>query len=66
MATWKSTTCSSRSTEEPFDCIFIKNVLIYFDAESKQTVVRHLIDSLAKGGYLWSAPRRGSTACSAA
>ncbi len=50
--------------EEPFDCVFIKNVLIYFDAESKRTVVQHLLAALAKGATWWSALRRASTACS--
>jgi len=45
--------------EEPFDCIFIKNVLIYFDAESKRTVVQHLLAALAKGGYLVVGPSEG-------
>ncbi len=43
----------------PFDCVFIKNVLIYFDPESKKTAVKHLIASLAKGGYLVVGPTEG-------
>lgn len=42
-----------------FDCIFIRNVLIYFDRESKQVVIRHLIDALARGGYLVVGPSEG-------
>ena len=42
-----------------FDCIFIRNVLIYFDRESKQVVVKHLIDALAKGGFLVVGPSEG-------
>jgi len=42
-----------------FDCIFIRNVLIYFDRESKQKVVKNLIDSLARGGYLVVGPSEG-------
>jgi chemotaxis protein methyltransferase CheR len=42
-----------------FDCIFIRNVLIYFDRESKQVVVRNLIDSLCRGGYLVVGPSEG-------
>lgn len=45
--------------ESPFDCVFIKNVLIYFDAESKKTVVGHLLAALAKGGYLVVGPSEG-------
>ncbi|MDX2037161.1 MAG: protein-glutamate O-methyltransferase CheR [Isosphaeraceae bacterium] len=43
----------------PFDCVFIKNVLIYFDLESKKTAVKHLLASLAKGGYLVVGPTEG-------
>lgn len=44
---------------EPFDCVFIKNVLIYFDEDSKRTVVRNLLAALAKGGYLVVGPTEG-------
>jgi chemotaxis protein methyltransferase CheR len=43
----------------PFDCIFLKNVLIYFDQESKAVVVRHIIDALSRGGYLVVGPTEG-------
>ncbi|MBS0262807.1 MAG: protein-glutamate O-methyltransferase CheR [Planctomycetes bacterium] len=43
----------------PFDCIFIRNVLIYFDRESKQVVIKHLMNSLARGGYLVVGPSEG-------
>ncbi|MGI9518737.1 MAG: CheR family methyltransferase [Pirellulaceae bacterium] len=42
-----------------FDCIFLCNVLIYFDAASKQTVLGHVTDSLAPGGYLVTGPSEG-------
>jgi chemotaxis protein methyltransferase CheR len=45
--------------EDSFDCIFLKNVLIYFDMESKQSVVKNVIDALAKGGYLVIGPTEG-------
>ena len=32
LATWKSHNLLRAINEEPFDCVFIKNVLIYFDA----------------------------------
>jgi len=35
-----------------FDCIFIRNVLIYFDRTSKPIALRHLIESLQSGGCL--------------
>jgi chemotaxis protein methyltransferase CheR len=43
----------------PFDCIFIRNVLIYFDRESKKVVIKHLLAALAKGGYLVVGPSEG-------
>jgi chemotaxis protein methyltransferase CheR len=43
----------------PFDCIFIRNVLIYFDRESKQVVIKHLIGTLVRGGYLVVGPSEG-------
>ena len=35
-----------------FDCIFIRNVLIYFDRGSKPVALRHLVDALHGGGFL--------------
>jgi chemotaxis protein methyltransferase CheR len=43
----------------PFDCVFIRNVLIYFDRASKQVVVDNLINALADGGYLVVGPSEG-------
>lgn len=37
----------------PFDFIFCRNVLIYFDQPSKARVVRRLLDHLAPGGCLF-------------
>lgn len=45
--------------EPPFDCIFIRNVMIYFDRESKARAVTHLVDSLAPDGYLVVGPADG-------
>lgn len=59
MATWKRHNLMTPLREAAFDCVFIKNVLIYFDAQSKQTVVRHLISALAPGGYLVVGPTEG-------
>ncbi len=42
-----------------FDCIFIRNVMIYFDDRSKQTAVRHLIRAVRPGGYLLIGPSEG-------
>lgn len=39
--------------EAPFDAIFCRNVLIYFDATSKQRVVTNLVRQLAPNGFLF-------------
>jgi chemotaxis protein methyltransferase CheR len=59
IVTWKQHNLLFSLKEEPFDCIFLKNVLIYFDTESKQTVVRNVIGALANGGYLVIGPTEG-------
>jgi chemotaxis protein methyltransferase CheR len=59
LMTWKSHNLLRAINEEPFDCIFIKNVLIYFDSQSKQTATKHLIKSVAKGGFLVVGPTEG-------
>jgi chemotaxis protein methyltransferase CheR len=59
MVTWKQHNLLFPLKEEPFDCIFLKNVLIYFDTESKQSVVKNVINALAKGGYLVVGPTEG-------
>lgn len=43
----------------PFDCVFIRNVLIYFDRASKRTVVSNLIDAMVPGGFLLVGPSEG-------
>jgi chemotaxis protein methyltransferase CheR len=45
--------------KEAFDCIFIRNVLIYFDRRSKQAVVKNLLGALAPSGYLAVGPSEG-------
>ncbi len=41
-----------RETNEQFDVIFLRNVLIYFDSETKQKVIEHMLQSLRPGGWL--------------
>jgi chemotaxis protein methyltransferase CheR len=59
LVTWKLHNLLTPLREEPFDCIFLKNVLIYFDAASKQTVVRNVLGAMAKGSYLVIGPTEG-------
>ena len=44
----------------PFDCIVIRNVLIYFDRTSKPIALRHLINALRSGGYLLAGSTDGA------
>jgi chemotaxis protein methyltransferase CheR len=47
-----------------FDVIFLRNVLIYFDVESRRQVISSVYDSLNRGGYLivgYSESLRGIT-----
>jgi chemotaxis protein methyltransferase CheR len=59
LVTWKRHNLLFPLREDPFDCIFLKNVLIYFDTESKQSAVKNVIDALARGGYLVVGPTEG-------
>lgn len=45
--------------ERPFDLIFLKNVLIYFDNASKQVVIRNVLQVLRPNGYLMVGPAEG-------
>jgi chemotaxis protein methyltransferase CheR len=37
----------------PFDAIFCRNVMIYFDESTKETLQNRLADQLAPGGMLY-------------
>ena len=45
--------------QKDYDCIFIRNVLIYFSRESKKVVIDNLVRSLAPNGYLVVGPSEG-------
>ena len=45
--------------EKPFDLVFLKNVLIYFDPASKTRVLSHVIPLMAPGGHLVTAAAEG-------
>jgi chemotaxis protein methyltransferase CheR len=45
--------------EKPFDLIFVKNVLIYFDAASKKLALANVLPLLAPGGALVTAAAEG-------
>ncbi|WP_428025737.1 CheR family methyltransferase [Arcobacter sp.] len=38
---------------EPFDIVFLRNVLIYFDMPMKQKIIKNIIPKIKKGGYLF-------------
>jgi chemotaxis protein methyltransferase CheR len=59
MATWKVHNLLSAFGEPPFDLVLLKNVMIYFDPASKQTVVNNLRAAMADGGYLIVGPTEG-------
>jgi chemotaxis protein methyltransferase CheR len=45
--------------ERPFDLVLLKNVLIYFDAASKSTVMNHVKAAIPTGGLLVSGAAEG-------
>jgi chemotaxis protein methyltransferase CheR len=59
LVTWKLHNLLAPLGDGPFDCIFLKNVLIYFDKDSKLVVVKNLVEALAAGGYLVVGPTEG-------
>lgn len=59
MVTIKSHNLMKPFLEKPFDCIWLRNVLIYFDRISKAKVIENIVRSLASGGYLVVGPSEG-------
>jgi chemotaxis protein methyltransferase CheR len=48
-----------RLDEEPFDLVVLKNVLIYFDAASKRTVMNNVREKIRPGGLLLAGAAEG-------
>lgn len=42
-----------------FDVVFLKNVLIYFDAQSKRRTLENIVARIKPGGYLVTGPAEG-------
>jgi chemotaxis protein methyltransferase CheR len=59
MVSFKNHNLMKPIAEKPFDCIWLRNVLIYFDRTSKAKVIENIIGSLASGGYLVVGPSEG-------
>lgn len=38
---------------KPLHVVFIRNVMIYFDEETKRRLIRRIVDAMASGGYLF-------------
>ncbi len=47
--------------DRPFDLVLLKNVLIYFDAASKQTVMANVRNAIRPGGLLMAGAAEGLT-----
>jgi len=45
--------------ERPFDLVLLKNVMIYFDAASKRTVMANVRDAVCSGGWLIAGAAEG-------
>jgi chemotaxis protein methyltransferase CheR len=55
--------CKPFSPMGPFDVIFLRNVLIYFDPPTKSEVVDHVLESLKPGGLFFLGTAEGRVPC---
>jgi chemotaxis protein methyltransferase CheR len=51
----------NRLHEPPFDVVFLKNVLIYFDAAAKKRVMEHIRTAVRPGGMLVTGAAEGAS-----
>jgi chemotaxis protein methyltransferase CheR len=61
MTAFKQHNLLNRLWERPFDLVFLKNVMIYFDRESKQQVVANVQAMIRPGGMLVAGAAEGVT-----
>lgn len=61
MASFRQHNLMQALRERPFDLVFLKNVLIYFDAASKKTVISNVRAALRRGGLLVAGAAEGIT-----